>query len=327
MNQTLQELCDLQIKNEAIVRKASLLQDDEQIKIGALFYTTKNQQADEEQIRRCKDILKSKTGVFSNFRGMLGFAIRAKISVAADPEKYLDRIIEIYNKLKEGRKLPGEILVMTAITICDQANGKDVDAVIAEVKETYARIKARHKFMTSENDMTFIALMVLSGKDVDQTVEEEETIYLALKDRFRIPSDTAQAVALILAMSEKPVDEKVDEFLALYEDLKAVKHATSKQRAMSVYAAFADLDIPKDMLVKDISAVEDFLRRQKGYGIISSSDVRRVMSATLVLQNYGTQSTSYAASAVSSVIAEEVILTIIMIIVITTSVNFVVINS
>lgn len=327
MNQTLQELCDLQIKNEAIVRKASLLEDDEQIKIGALFYTTKNQQADEEQIRRCKDILKSKTGVFSNFRGMLGFAIRAKISVAADPEKYLDRIIEIYNKLKEGRKLPGEILVMAAITICDQANGKDVDAVIAEVKETYARIKARHKFMTSENDMTFIALMVLSGKDVDQTVEEVEAIYLALKDRFRIPSDTAQAVALILAMSEKPVDEKVDEFLALYEDLKAVKHATSKQRAMSVYAAFADLDIPKDMLVKDISAVEDFLRRQKGYGIISSSDVRRVMSATLVLQNYGTQSTSYAASAVSSVIAEDVILTIIMIIVITTSVNFVVINS
>jgi hypothetical protein len=325
MTQSLQELCELQIENEKVIRGASFLEDSDVIKVGALFYTTGKTVADAEKIRACKEILKRKTGLFSNFRGFLQFAIQVKMSVAPDPEEYLDAVLEIYHKIVEGRILPGEILAMAAMTIYDQLNGRDADSVIATVREVYARIKQRHKFLTDENDLSYIALMVLSGKDVDRTVEEVESLYVALKERFRMPSDTAQSAALVLSMSKKPVDQKVESFISLYEALKDAKHATSKQKAMSVYAAFADLDISRDLLVGEISEVDEWLKHQKGYGFLSSSDVRRVMAATLVLQQHGAQSAvpvhTEASTVATQVIAEEVILTMIMLIVISASVS------
>jgi hypothetical protein len=190
MIQTLQELCELQIENERIIRSASFLGDGDIIKVGALFYTTGSAKADPEKIRACKEILKRKTGFFSNFRGLLMFAIQVKMSSEPDPEAYLDNVLAIYKKLVEGRILPGEILAMTAMTIYDMLDGRDADSVIATIREVYARIKQKHKFLTNENDLSYIALLVLSGKDVNQTVEEVETLYVALKDRFSIPSDS-----------------------------------------------------------------------------------------------------------------------------------------
>lgn len=323
MTELLQELCELQIENEKVVRKASFLEFDDVIKVGALFYTAKRMTPDTEKIRACKEILKRKTGIFSNFRGFLMFAIQVKMSVSPDPEAYLDAVLAIYKKLAEGRILPGEILAMAAMTIYDQSQGRDVDLVIAEVKEAYTRIKQKHKFLTDENDISFIALMVLSGKDVDQTLEEVESLYTALKERFRMPSDTAQSAALVLSMSRKPVDQKVESFIGLYEALKEAKHATSKAKAMSVYAAFTDLAVPREQLVEEIGDVDDWLKHQKGYGFLSSSDVRRVMAATLTLQLHESQSAvplqTEASTVVSQLIAEEVIFTMIMIIVISIS--------
>ena len=325
MANSLQELCGLQIENEKIIRKASFLELDEVIKVGALFYTVRNISPDGEKIRACKEILKRKTGIFSNFRGFLQFAIQVKMSVSPDPEAYLDAVLAIYKKLAEGRILPGEIIVMTAMTIYDLSDGRDVDSVIAAVKEAYAKIRQRHKFLTNENDLSYIAMMVLSGKDMDRQLEEVEMLYAALKERFHMPSDTAQSAALVLSMSSKPADQKAESFISFYQALKEVKHATSKGKAMSVYAAFTDLDAPRELLVDEIGQAEDWLRHQKGYGILSSSDVRRVMAAALVLQQHELQSPvpvhTETATVVSQLIAEEVIFMMIMLIVISISVS------
>ena len=323
MTESLRELCELQIENERILRKSSFLELDDVIKVGALFYTAKKITADTEKIRACREILKRKTGIFSNFRGFLMFAIQVKMSVEPDPEAYLDAVLAVYNKLKEGRILPGEILAMAAMTLYDHAGDRDVDSVIATVRDVYARIKQKHRFLTDENDLSFIALMVLSGKDVDRTLEEVEELYTALKERFRMPSDTAQSAAMVLSMSEMPAEQKVESFIGFYEALKKAKHATSKAKAMSVYAAFTDLDAPGELFIEEIGEVDDWLKHQKGYGILSSSDVRRVMAATLVLQQHETQSAvtvnTEASMVVSQLIAEEVLFTMIMIIVISTS--------
>ena len=325
MANSLQELCGLQIENEKIIRKASFLELDEVIKVGALFYTVRNISPDGEKIRACKEILKRKTGIFSNFRGFLQFAIQVKMSVSPDPEAYLDAVLAIYKKLAEGRILPGEIIVMTAMTIYDLSDGRDVDSVIAAVKEAYAKIRQKHKFLTNENDLSYIAIMVLSGKDMDRQLEEVEMLYAALKERFHMPSDTAQSAALVLSMSSKPADQKAESFISFYQALKEVKHATSKGKAMSVYAAFTDLDAPRELLVDEIGQAEDWLRHQKGYGILSSSDVRRVMAAALVLQQHELQSPvpvhTETATVVSQLIAEEVIFMMIMLIVISISVS------
>ena len=300
----LMDSCSLQVENEQIVRNVGKLQMEELAKMGALFYTARNRHADGDKIKECKEILKRKAGIFSNFRGNLEFAIRVRMSLETNPEVYIDHVMSIYRKLVEGRKLPGEILAMTAMTIYEQSNGQNIDQIITDTREAYAEIKQKHKFLSDESDMSFIALMVMCGKDVQKTLDEVEELYLALKDR---------------------VSEKVDDFVTFYQKLKEAKHHTSKGKAMSIYGAFADLDIPRETLLKEIGEVDDWLKQQKGYGILYNSDIRRTMAATLVLQYHEaeklTSYTTQAASVVSQVIAEEVILTIIMIIVVTMLVN------
>ena len=188
MAKSLSELCRLQIENEKIIRKASFLELDDIIKVGALFYTVRDITPDAEKIRACKEILKRKTGIFSNFRGFLQFAIQVKMAISPDPEAYLDAVLAIYKKLAEGRILPGEIVAMTAMTIYDLAGDRDADSVIATVRKAYAEIKQKHKFLTDENDLSYIAMMVLSREDVDRKLEEAEMLYVTLKERFRMPS-------------------------------------------------------------------------------------------------------------------------------------------
>ena len=60
MTKSLSELCELQIENEKIIRKASFLELDDIIKVGALFYTVRDLTPDAEKIRVCKGILKKK---------------------------------------------------------------------------------------------------------------------------------------------------------------------------------------------------------------------------------------------------------------------------
>ena len=130
---------------------------------------------------------------------------------------------------------------------------------------------------------------------------------------------------MVLTLSKKPVEQKAEGFISFYQALKEAKHATSKGKPMSVYAAFADLNAPRELLVNEVGEADEWLKRQKGYGFLSSSDVRRVMAAALVLQQHELQTEvpvhAETATFVSQLIAEEVIFMMIMLIVISISVS------
>ena len=228
MKQNLQEFIDFQLANEQTTRKISALEHDGITKLSALFYTVANQNADLDKIKKSREILKNKMGIFSNFRGAFDLVISSKMSLAEDPEKYLDDVIDIYKKLVSDKKIPGETYVMTAITIYEQARDQDIDSIINQTKEAYAKIKEQHKYLTDETDMSFIAMMVMSGKDIDKTVNEVEETFNVLKQEYKVPSDAAQGAALVLSMSDKSVQEKCKAFMDLYTEMKAKKQQTSR---------------------------------------------------------------------------------------------------
>lgn len=167
--------------------------------------------------------------------------------------------------------------------------------------------------------MSFVALMAITGIDTEKAATEVEEIFQSLKDNYLIPSNSAQATALVLSMSPLPVQEKVDKFLNIYKVLREEQHATSKGKSMSIYAAFADLDIPQERIIPEIIETDLWLKKQKGYGVLSiNADVRRVLAATMVLKDHEAESAALSTdmtSVVSAVVAEEVIFAITMIIV------------
>ena len=297
MDAKLQERCNLQIENEKILRQASRLETEESIKLGALLFTAMGYTADPEKIRKCRQILKTKAGFFSSFRGTLQFVILLKMTLKQDPEQYIDGVIETYEKLTANIALPGMMLTMIAVTIYEKKGDRDLDVLIEDILYIYSQVKKVHPYLTNEADMAYITLMVFAGRATGDVEEEKEAIYLELKNRYQLTSEVAQEAALVLLTSGKEKEEKVDRFIAMYEAVKEGKHATAKNRSMSIYGVFVDLDRSVEEAARAVCEVDEYLKDQKGYRSISAGgDFRRVLAATLVLQFYTTDQPSWPES-------------------------------
>jgi len=318
MNQTLQERCDRLVASDRIIKKAGFLESTSLVKLGSLLYLFEGATPDVERIKACRKILKTKTGIFSNFRGALGFIVPIKMSLADDPEAYIDDTIRIYKRLTEGRLFSGEMLAMTALSIKDLCPTERFEEVVANTREAYARMHKAHPLLTNHYDMVLIALMCIVGGDVDTMLTNAEELYNELRDRG-FGGDASQASSMVLALTNAPAEKKIDDFVELYAALREAKHATPRNDSMAIYAPFVDLSVPRDTIVADISEVDTWLKQQKGYGALGvGKTVRRLMAAAVTLDAYEERSefsqTTVSASAVVQSVVEQIVLVVTMII-------------
>ena len=319
MKQSLLARCEAQIRNETAMRKAAKIEFEPVLKLCAMMHVNAGREVDPERMKECAQILKSRAGIFSNFRGTLQRVVVAKMALSEDPTAYIDSVMDVYGQLKAGRKLPGEMLAMAATTIVDNCAAEKRAKVVEKTRDTYAKLKEAHPFLTDESDMSLVALMILAGKDPGREVEEAEELFRAMKEDYKIGSDVAQSAAMVLALSDKPAEQKLKDFFGLYDACKEAKHATSKDKAMVIYAAFTAADYNLAETVAAIGETDDWLKGQKGYGAFTlGSSERRLFAAATVLEDMqagGTASASAVTDAVAQTVVEELVLILVMIIV------------
>jgi hypothetical protein len=307
MRHTLQERCEAQIRNEAMLRKGHKLEFESIMKLAAMLYVNAGREVDVARLRECKRILKDKVGLFSNFRGHMQYLVQVKMALSDDPAAYLDGVLDIYQRLKAGRVLPGEMVAMAATTIYENCPADVRDTVVDKTRKAYAKIKEQHRFLTGEEDLALIALMVLADIDPDRAAVRAEEMYAILKGRYLPGSDTPQTVAMVLSLSEKPAEQNAQGFFGLYDACKAAGHATSKDKAMAIYATYADLEANLSEVVAEIGEVDDWLKRQKGYGALGvGASIRRLFAATLVLEDR-VEDSAVAVAGTTSVVAQTVV--------------------
>lgn len=161
--------------------------------------------------------------------------------------------------------------------------------------------------------------MIMEGIDPDQAAKDEEELYGILKDNYLPGSDTPQSVAMVLALSKKPAQQKVQDFIDLFDACKEAGHATGKNKAMTIYTTYADIDANRNEIVEDIGKVDEWLKRQKGYGALGvGASIRRLFAATIVLEDHergNAAAVSGTANAVAQAVVEEMLMILISIIV------------
>lgn len=319
MRKLLQERCETQVRNEAALRKGHFLEFEAIMKLGAMLHVNAGREVDVARLKECKRILKGKVGLFSNFRGYMQYLVQIKMALSDDPSEYINGVLDVYQRLKQGIMLPGEMVAMAATTIYENCPAEKRDAVIDETREAYAKIKSQHRFLTGEEDLALVALMIMAGIDPNQAAQRAEELYGMLKERYLPGSDTPQSVAMVLALSERPAEQKVQDFFGLFEACKAAGHATGKSKAMTIYATYADMDFDRDAVVSEIGEVDAWLRKQKGYGPLGTgASVRRLLAATFVLEDLqggSAAATTGVTSAVAQAVVEEMLMILVTIIV------------
>lgn len=316
MDRQLERKCFDLVENYRILASGNKLEFTEMVLACAGIYLAAGVTPDMSKIEECKKLLKSKAGVFSNFRGTDELLVRCKMALAADPSLYFEKLELEYQRIKTF--FSGEQTVLAAMILAEQ--GDSAEDRSEKTKQIYKEMKEAHPWLTSENDLPFAALMAVSGRDPSAVYAEAEEIYALLKDKLRADRDTMQMLSHILAVRSGRAEEKCEKLCALADGLKASGHSRGRGSRLAILGILVDSGLPTDELVDRICETDDFLKQYKPFhGLFGVGKDCRRMFAVQMVQACLSGEDSIGASAMLAASVELAIITMIILMLVVSS--------
>ena len=275
---------------------------------------------DMNRLAECKKLLKSKAGIFSNFRGSDELLVRCKMALSADPELYFENLEREYQRIKTF--FSGEQTVLAAMILAEQ--GSSVEDLAEKTKQIYKDMKEAHPWLTSENDLPFAALMAVSGRDASSVYAEAEEIYALLEKNLHADKDTRQMLSHILAIRSGSAAEKCEKLCALADGLKAAGHSLGRGSRLAILGILADSTLPTASLVERICETDDFLKQYKPFhGIFGvGKDCRRMFAVQMVHSSVSNEDSLGASAMVAASVELAIITMILLMIIVSTSASY-----
>lgn len=309
MREKLQQRCSLFIKNRDRIKSAFGWENFYIYPLCANLFTSKEVEADIDKMKECRALLKEKTGVFSNFRGISKMATVTMLALSEHPKKQMEEMLSIYGKLKEVF-WGSEYLTVAATVIADLSEPHQHDQIVRRTRALYDRMKKSHPFLTSSEDSPLAALLALTELSDVYIDAEMERCYSLLKPYF-LSGNAVQSISHVLTIGEKTANEKCAKVIEIFEHLKnhGYKYGTGYELPTLGVLALLEQDVKT--VAGEIMEVDDFLKKQKGFGAFGTGAKQRLMyAAMLVMDDYisNTQTMQLAArqGIISMVIAQQV---------------------
>lgn len=319
MDRQIESKCLDLTENYRILAAGNKLEYTEMVLACAGIYMAAGVKPDTERLQVAKMLLKSRAGIFSNFRGSDEMLVRCKMALADDPARYFDRLEQEYGKIKTF--FSGEQTVLAAMILAEQsASG----GLAEKTKQIYREMKEAHPWLTSENDLPFAALMAASGRNASAVYAEAEEIYAILRKSLRADRDTLQMLSHILAVRSGRADAKCEKLCALAEGLKAAKHSLGRGSRLAILGLLADAGLPADALVERIGETDDYLKQFKPFrGFFGvGRDCRRMFAVQMVQASLGEEDGPGAAAMLSASVELAILTMILMMIIVSSTASY-----
>lgn len=285
MRQSLAELCSCFLDNRNAVKAAFAWESVYLYPVCAAILTDRRVTADVEQLRRCRDLLKARTGVFSNFRSTAKLAMIAMMAADSDPEGKLERALLVYDALKE-HFWGSQYLPVAAMALSDAVPPEQYEDVAERTRSIYNRMREEHPFLTCSEDSVFAAMLALSPLEDEQIIAETERCYRLLKPEF-FSGNAVQSLSHALALGEGGAEEKCAAVLRLYRELKRQGYPYGTGYELATLGVLALLPADPNAVLTDVMQTDDHLSEQKGYGLFGPGRKQRIMHAgMLVVSDY-----------------------------------------
>lgn len=176
-------------------------------RLAALLYAVEDKVADDEAIRASYELIKESTGIFSQFRGASVISIAALLSLSDEKETLLANTFAVYDLMKEAKFRASDYLVVAAYQIAANATSDRYQRTVERAKLFYDSMKAKHRFLTGQDDYIFSAMLGLSDIDVESGVDRMEQLYVTLKPEF-MSGNSVQALTQVLVLGKKPLKRR-----------------------------------------------------------------------------------------------------------------------
>lgn len=302
MRSSLSNLCNSFIENRDALKETFFWGSSYIYPVAAAVFVDKRKTAEVEHLEMCHEILKDKTGFFSNFRNYIKLPMVSMMAVSSDPEEKLKKALTVYELLKQ-HFFSSNYLPLASMTISDFVEPVHYEAVARRTRRIYDLMKQEHPFLTSGEDSVFAALLALSNASDEVIVQNTEECYDILKPQF-FSSNAVQSLSHVLALCEGDAEMKCSRAMDLFYRLRdrGYKYGTGYELATLGVLAMLPADL--DTIADDTVQVAEYLAGQRGYGILGMTKRQRLMHAGLIVtSDYLDQNTSMQAAAVSSAIS------------------------
>ena len=315
MERQIESKCLDLVEAYRILSSGNKMEFSEMILACAGIYAAAGRTPDMDRLAECKKLLKSRAGIFSNFRGSDELLVRCKMALAPDPALYFENMESEYRRIKTF--FSGEQTVLAAMILAEQGGS---EGLAEKTKQIYKEMKDAHPWLTSENDLPFAALMAVSGRDASAVYAEAEEIYELLRKELRVEKDTLQMLSHILAIRGGRPEEKCERLCALASGLKAAGHSLGRGSRLAILGILVDCGLPADALVERICETDDFLKKHKPFhGLFGVGRECRRMFAVQMVQASLSGEDSFSASAMLTASVELAIVTMILMMIIISS--------
>ena len=280
MEEKITALCQNFIDNRDVIKKVFSLESTYIYPIASNALTSHGVKAYEAKRKEGKKIISKNAGVLSYLKGNVSAPFAANLSMKEDPKAAFDKVARFY-ALSKKQFDRSEFSALLAIMLSDIVKEENVESVVARGKEIYNLMKEKHPFLTNDKDSVLAGLLALSEKNNTELIDDMEKCYELLRIKFSNKS-SIQTVSHILSLTNGSAREKVEHMIDLYDMLKDAGKKYGVYTELATLAAVSILDDDNEKLRDIILQIDDFLSKQKGYGILGIDKKTRLMHATML---------------------------------------------
>lgn len=280
MDEKVTALCESFITNREIIKKVFKGESLLIYPVAANALVSHGVTADEDKLKECRKLIKKNSGALSYLKGQVMMPFAANLSMKEDPKAHFDKVLKIYNVAKKKFNR-SEYSALLAILLADLIHEDSCEAVLTRGKELYDQIKMAHPFLTNEQDSVLAGLLALSEKSDTELIDDMEKCFDLLKIKFSHKS-SIQSISHVLALTEGSAREKVEHLNDLYDSLREAGKKFGVYTELSTLAAVSILDNETERVRDRIIGIDDFLSKQKGYGLLGLDKKARLMHATML---------------------------------------------
>ena len=148
MKASLENICTRFIKNRDMIKSVYKWENIYIVPVCASVLCSKGVDADKEILVKAKNLVNTKTGIFSNYRGNVKLPIMTMLAADSYPEEKLARSQAIYNEMKEFF-FGTEYLALISTILTDIISVNEADKIAKRGKAIYSLMKKEQQDLVS----------------------------------------------------------------------------------------------------------------------------------------------------------------------------------
>lgn len=319
MNEKIVERCDLLAENRKKISDSFVWTSDYLKLPAAALFTTLGKEADIDALKENEKLLKKNTGFFSELRGNIKITLLTKMTLTSDPEKYLNDVKDIYEKLSSGIFGKSEYKVLSAMIVAD--SGKQADEMIERILYLYKDMKVKHSFLTSTEDYPLCAVLAVSGRKIDDVIEDMDVSFKLLKEKFS-DQNAVQTLSHVLSLYSEAADVKCRKVIDIFDEFDRTGHKYGKGFELANLGVFQSLDFPVQKLVETANEADECLKEKKGFGDMTlGAKLRRLYAVQIAIDILAEGSTETNTVCMGAMLATAIQMEILMMVLMMTAVS------